>query len=69
MLKKDKLSEVNRIKKKDLIQFKIWNSNENFDLGIVVKIQEDIEFYKVYHILSSNGLELIPQTIIEYELV
>lgn len=53
----------------NLIAYNYLFSNEGNKFGIVVKIEEDLNFGFMLHILSKNLIEKIPYTIIEYDKI
>ena len=63
------MTKKQEIKLHDLILFNFIFSSEEPTLGIVMKIENDMNFYKIYHVLSETGIEPIPATIINYDII
>lgn len=56
------------LKKNDLIKYHWVYSNEDPSVGIVVKIEKDLNFGRILHILGSdNNIESVPQRMITIE--
>ena len=56
------------LKKNDLIKYHWVYSNEEPSVGIIVKIEKDLNFGRILHILGSdNNIESVPQRMITIE--
>ena len=57
-----------KLKKNDLIKYHWVYSNEEPNVGVIVKIEKDLNFGSILHILSSdNNIEAVPQRMITIE--
>tara|TARA_B100000963_G_scaffold321080_1_gene304080 strand:- start:268 stop:486 length:219 start_codon:yes stop_codon:yes gene_type:complete len=55
-------------KKNDLIKYHWVYSNEEPSIGVIVKIEKELNFGKILHILSSDdNIEIVPQRMITIE--
>tara|TARA_Y100000592_G_scaffold186_1_gene293 strand:+ start:55213 stop:55431 length:219 start_codon:yes stop_codon:yes gene_type:complete len=57
-----------KYKKNDLIKYHWVYSNEEPSVGVIVKIEKDLNFGSILHILGSdNNVESVPQRMITIE--
>ena len=57
-----------KYKKNDLIKYHWIYSNEESSVGVIVKIEKDLNFGSILHILGSdNNVEFVPQRMIMIE--
>ena len=55
-------------KKNDLIKYHWVYSNEEPSVGVIVKIEKDLNFGSILHILNSNNnVESVPQRMVTIE--
>ena len=55
-------------KKNDLIKYHWVYSNEEPSIGVIVKIEKELNFGKILHILGSDdNIEIVPQRMITIE--
>tara|TARA_B100001059_G_scaffold158889_1_gene158501 strand:- start:653 stop:862 length:210 start_codon:yes stop_codon:yes gene_type:complete len=53
-------------KKNDLIKYHWIYADEEYSVGIIVKIEKDLNFGSILHILGSNNvIESVPQRMIK----
>lgn len=57
------------IKKGDLIKYNFLFSNEKEKIGIVWKIEEDLNFAALIHVIANNKIDQIPFSIMEYKIL
>jgi len=56
------------LKKNDLIKYHWVYSNEEPSVGVIVKIEKDLNFGRILHILGTdNSIESVPQRMISIE--
>ena len=56
------------LKKNDLIKYHWVYSNEEPSVGVIVKIEKDLNFGRILHILGAdNSIESVPQRMITIE--
>ena len=63
MINKNIIDDLN---KNDLISYKYLYSREKERFGIVINIQEDLNFGVIIEVLDESGKISIPSSIIEY---
>ena len=57
-----------KYKKNDLIKYHWVYSNEEPSIGVIVKIEKELNFGKILHILGSDdNIEIVPQRMITIE--
>ncbi len=57
-----------KLKKNDLIKYHWVYSNEEPSVGVIVKIEKDLNFGRILHILGAdNNIESVPQRMITIE--
>ena len=57
-----------KYKKNDLIKYHWIYSNEESSVGVIVKIEKDLNFGSILHILGTdNNVEFVPQRMIMIE--
>ena len=55
-------------KKNDLIKYHWVYSNEELSVGVIVKVEKDLNFGNILHILNDdNSVEAVPQRMITIE--
>ena len=57
------------IKEGDLIKYNFLFSNEKEKLGIVWKIEEDLNFTALIHIIANSKIDQVPYNIMEYRIL
>ena len=57
-----------KYKKNDLVKYRWIYSDEEYSVGIIVKIKNDLNFGSILHILGSdNNIKEVPQRMITIE--
>ena len=57
------------IKEGDLIKYNFLFSNEKEKLGIVWKIEKDLNFTALIHIIANSKIDQVPYNIMEYKIL
>lgn len=57
------------LKQQSLVRYKFIFANDDWQFGIVVKIESDPNFHKIFSLLTSKGLETIPASCIIYKMI
>lgn len=54
----------------DLILYKFIFANDDWQFGIVVKVESDLNYFYIYNLLTSKGLlASIPASCITYKII
>ena len=57
-----------KLKENDLVKYQWIYSNEEPSVGVIVKIDKDLNFGRILHILGAdNSIESVPQRMITIE--
>ena len=57
-----------KLKKNDLVKYRWIYSNEEASVGVIIKIEKDLNFGRILHILGAdNNIESVPQRMITIE--
>lgn len=70
MVNLDKVKLLNSLKKGQVIKYKYIYSNEDYRIGTISRINNDLNFHKIIQVFTNLGhIEEIPLSLMEIEIL